>query len=218
MDKRAILARVDHTLLKPEATEAQVLRLCDEALAYQAASVCISPVYVATAAEYLAGRLPVCTVIGFPSGAVTQGIKCREAEEALHNGADEIDMVIHVGLAKMARWQALLEEIKAVKQVCGAKILKVIVEACLLTEDEKRKLCALVSEAGADFIKTSTGFSSGGATYEDVALFRQELAPQVKIKAAGGVRDWQTAAEFIRLGADRLGSSALIPLAMREGL
>lgn len=218
MNQREILRKVDHTLLKPEATWPEVQKLCDEAMKYEAASVCISPAYVKRAVEYVAGKLPVCTVIGFPSGAVTREVKVWETLDAVKNGAAELDMVIHIGLVKMAQWDEVLKEICAVRNACTGKILKVIVEACLLTEEEKNRLCHLVSESGADYIKTSTGFSTGGATFADVALFKQEVAPHVKIKASGGVRDWPAAAEMIRLGADRIGSSALIPLAQHEGI
>ncbi len=213
------MARVDHTLLKPEAMEDELLRLCDEAVEFQTASVCVSPVYLSAAVRRLQGkRLPVCTVVGFPSGAVTTQAKCFETMQALEQGADEIDMVIHIGKVKMRQWDAILEEMQQIKALCASRVLKVIIEACLLTEAEKRKLCALVSESGADYIKTSTGFSSGGATYEDVALFRSALAPEVKIKAAGGIRTFACAQEMIRLGADRLGSSALVALARQAGL
>lgn len=215
MNKLEILQTVDHTLLKPEATWTEVEKLCHEALSYDAASVCISPCYVQQATQFLDGRLPVCTVIGFPSGA-TMG-KVQEAQDAIDHGALEIDMVIHIGAVKMSQWTALQQEIEAVKAACGTRVLKVIVEACLLTEDEKIKICEIVSISGADYIKTSTGFSTGGATFADVALFRRHVSPHVKIKAAGGVRTWETAAEFLRLGAQRLGSSALIPMAMAEG-
>ncbi len=208
-----LLEHTDHTLLKPEATWAQVKALCDEGMAYKTASVCISPVFAAQASDHLAGRLPLCTVIGFPSGAHSTKTKILELTEAVQNGASELDMVIHVGMVKEARWEVVLEEVRAMKLACEGRILKVIVETCLLTQEEKIRLCALVAEAGADFMKTSTGFGSGGATLEDVALFRRLLPPHVKIKASGGIRSRQDAEAFLRAGADRLGSSALVALA-----
>lgn len=217
MTKQEIIHRIDHTLLKPEASWDEVQALCDEAAAFHAASVCISPVYVNPAADYLNGRLPVCTVVGFPSGAATTVSKVQETLDAIKNGADEIDMVIHIGAAKMQLWDGILAELSAVKKACGNKILKVIIETCLLSDEEKVTLCDLVSRSGADYIKTSTGFSTGGATLRDIVLFRRNLAPHVKIKAAGGVRTWEDAAAFLKAGADRLGSSALIPLARMEG-
>lgn len=213
MDTALILSKCDHTLLKQEATLAQIIQLCDDGIAFGCASVCIPAAYVRQAAEHVGNRLKICTVIGFPNGYSTTAVKVFETEDAIRNGADEIDMVINIGWAKDARWSELLEEIKAVKAVCQGRILKVIVEACLLTEAEKIKLCELVSRSGADYIKTSTGFSTGGATREDVALFKSHIAPHVKIKAAGGVRTWADAEDFIALGADRLGSSALVGLA-----
>ncbi len=218
MDKREILRKVDHTLLKPEANWAAVQQLCDEAIEYETASICISSVYVKRAADYVAGRIPVCTVVGFPSGAVPTSVKVYETTEAVKDGASEIDMVISIGSVKNGDWDEVLQELKAVKLACKGRVLKVIIEACLLTEQEKIKLCQLVSESGAEFIKTSTGFSTGGATPEDVALFRRYCAPYVKIKAAGGVRTWETAEEMLRLGADRLGSSALVMLAKEANI
>jgi len=213
---QCLLAHTDHTLLKSEATWPQVQTLCDEGMAFQTASVCISPVFVSQAADYLAGRLPLCTVIGFPSGAHSTKTKILELEDAVKNGATELDMVIHVGMVKEARWATVLEELRAMKAACEGRILKVIVETCLLTVEEKIRLCALVAEAGADFIKTSTGFGTGGATLEDVTLFRQELPPHVKIKASGGIRSRQAAEAFLGAGADRLGSSALVALAQAD--
>lgn len=210
-----LLEHTDHTLLKPEATWAQVQELCDEGMAYKTASVCVSPVFTAPASDYLAGRLPLCTVIGFPSGAHSTRAKVLELTDAVKNGADELDMVIHAGMVKEARWEAVLEELRALKSACEGRILKVIVETCLLTKEEKIRLCALVAESGADFIKTSTGFGSGGATLEDVALFRRVLPSHVKIKASGGIRSRQAAEAFLRAGADRLGSSALVALARK---
>ncbi len=216
MDKQAILARVDHTLLSPAATWEQVRQLCDEGLRYRTASVCIPAVYVQPAAAYLHGRLPVCTVIGFPTGYSVPEIKCAEAARAVADGADEVDMVLHIGGLKMGQDAAVEQEIRQVKAACGEHILKVIVETCLLTEEEKRRACRIVSRSGAEYIKTSTGFSTGGATREDVALFRQHVDPSVRIKAAGGIGSWQDAADFLALGADRLGTSRLVRLAQAE--
>ena len=216
MDKQAILARVDHTLLSPTATWEQVRQLCDEGLRYRTASVCIPPVYVQPAAAYLRGRLPVCTVIGFPTGYSVPEIKCAEAARAVADGADEVDMVLHIGGLKMGQDAAVEQEIRRVKAACGEHILKVIVETCLLTGEEKRRACRIVSRSGADYIKTSTGFSTGGATREDVALFRQHVDPSVRIKAAGGIGSWQDAADLLALGADRLGTSRLVRLAQAE--
>ena len=204
MDKQAILARVDHTLLSPAATWEQVRQLCDEGLRYRTASVCIPAVYVQPAAAYLHGRLPVCTVIGFPTGYSVPEIKCAEAARAVADGADEVDMVLHIGGLKMGQDAAVEQEIRQVKAACGEHILKVIVETCLLTEEEKRRACRIVSRSGAEYIKTSTGFSTGGATREDVALFRQHVDPSVRIKAAGGIGSWQDAADFLALGTSRL--------------
>lgn len=210
---QALLTRTDHTLLRPEATWEQARELCDEGIEYGTASVCLSPVFAAQASTYLAGRLPLCTVIGFPSGAHSTRAKVLELTDAIKNGAVELDMVIHVGMVKEARWEAVLEELRIMKAACQGCVLKVIVETCLLTREEKIRLCALVAESGADYIKTSTGFGAMGATLEDVALFRRELPPHVKIKASGGIRSRQTAEDFLRAGADRLGSSALVALA-----
>ena len=210
MDVKDILRRCDHTLLTQGATWAEIRALCDDGVKYGCASVCIPASYVKQAAEYLGGRLPVCTVIGFPNGYDTTAAKCFEAEDAVKNGADEIDMVINVGWAKDGRWEDLLAEIQAVKAACGGHILKVILECCLLTEAEKIKLCGIVTESGADFIKTSTGFGGGGATREDVALMAAHVGPGVKIKAAGGIANLEDAADFIRLGADRLGTSRVV--------
>ena len=205
MELKEILSKVDHTLLAQGATWEDIRGICDDGLAYGTASVCIPPSYVARAREYLGGRLAVCTVIGFPNGYATTAVKCFETEDAVKNGADEIDMVINIGWVKDKRWDDVLEEIKTIKASCKGRILKVIVEACLLTQEEKIKMCQLVSESGADYIKTSTGFSTGGATKEDVALFAQHIGPGVKIKAAGGIATLQDAQDFLDLGADRLG-------------
>lgn len=212
MDEKTILAAVDHTLLAQTATWAEIKQVCDDGVAYGCASVCIPPSCVKRAADYLGDRLPVCTVIGFPNGYSTTAVKVFEAMDAVANGAREIDMVINLGWVKDGRWDELLSEIRAVKEVCGPLVLKVIVETCLLTEEEKVKLCGIVSDSGADFIKTSTGFSSAGATREDVALFSAHVAPHVKIKAAGGISSLQDAADFLELGAHRLGTSRVVRL------
>ena len=213
MNKQEILSRVDHTILTPTATWEQVKAICDEGLEYGTASVCIPPRYVKKAAEYVGNRLKVCTVIGFPNGYSTPEVNVFETEDAIRNGADEIDMVINLGLAKAGDWEGVLQEIKAVKLSCKGRILKVIVEACQLTQEEKVAVCRVVSMSGADFIKTSTGFSTGGATVEDVKLFRQHISPDVRIKAAGGIRTFEQAQAMMDAGADRIGASALVALA-----
>ena len=212
MDIKNILAHCDHTLLKPESTWAQIKAICDEGLKYGCASVCIPAAYVKQANDYVGSNLKVCTVIGFPNGYSTTEVKVFETEDAIRNGADEIDMVINLGWVKDQRWDDLLAEMKSVKASCGGRILKVIVEACLLTEEEKIKLCQLVTQSGADYIKTSTGFSTGGATREDVALFKAHIGPNVRIKAAGGIATLQDAQDFLDLGADRLGTSRIVKL------
>lgn len=212
MTREEILSHVDHTLLAPDATWSQVKTLCDQAKKYRTASVCVSPCQVERAAEYLGAELPVCTVIGFPSGAATTKSKVFEAADAISKGAREIDMVINIGLAKEGAYSQVEAEIRAVKAVCGDHILKVIVETCLLTREEKIALCGCVTRAGADYIKTSTGFSAGGATREDVALLRRYSGPQVEVKAAGGIQSFQDGEDFLALGADRLGTSRLVKL------
>lgn len=212
MEKQEILRFVDHTLLKQTATWEEIREICREGLENGTASVCIPPAFVAQASEYLQGRLPVCTVIGFPNGYQTTGTKAFEAAEAVKNGADEIDMVIHVGWAKEGRFQDILTEIDCVKEACGGKLLKVIIETCLLTEAEKIALCGVVGRSKAEFIKTSTGFAGGGATLEDIRLFREHLPEGKKIKAAGGIRSVEDAEAFLAAGADRLGSSSLVAL------
>ena len=212
MDVKEILSHCDHTLLKQESTWAQIKEVCDDGLKYGCASVCIPAAYVKQANNYVGNDLKICTVIGFPNGYSTTEVKVFETEDAIRNGADEIDMVINIGWVKDARWDDLLEEIRAVKASCQGRILKVIVEACLLTQEEKIKLCELVTQAGAEYIKTSTGFSTGGATREDVALFKAHVGPDVKVKAAGGIRTLQDAEDFLNLGADRLGTSAIVKL------
>ena len=216
MDNRTILAAVDHTLLNQTAAWAEIKQVCDDGAAYGCASVCIPPSYVKRAADYLGDRLPVCTVIGFPNGYSTTAVKVFETMDAIAGGAKEIDMVINLGWVKDGRWDELLSEIRAVKEACGPLVLKVIVEACLLTEAEKVKLCEIVSNSGADYIKTSTGFSAAGATREDVALFKANVAPHVKIKAAGGISSLQDAADFLELGAHRLGTSRIVRLVKKQ--
>ena len=210
MELSKILAAVDHTLLAQGATWEEIRAVCDDGVRFKTASVCIPASFVRQAKEYLGDKLAVCTVIGFPNGYSTTAVKCFEAEDAVKNGADEIDMVINVGWVKDRKWECLLEEIKAVKAACGGKLLKVIIETCLLTDEEKIKMCEIVSASGAEYIKTSTGFAGGGATREDVALFAKHVAPHVKIKAAGGISSLQDAEDFIRLGASRLGTSRIV--------
>ena len=219
MNVTEILAKCDHTLLSQTATWAQIQAICDDGLHYHTASVCIPASYVKQAKEYVDGKLPICTVIGFPNGYDTTAAKCFMASDAVDNGADEVDMVINIGWAKDGKWDAITEEIAAVKAACKGKLLKVIIETCLLTEEEKIHLCKCVSDSGADYIKTSTGFSKAGATFEDVALFAEHVAPHVKIKAAGGISSLEDAEKFISLGADRLGTSRIVKLAkaMEQG-
>lgn len=217
MDERRILAAVDHTLLCTTATWEEIRRLCEDGVAYGCASVCIPPSYVRQACEYLGDRLPVCTVIGFPNGYTTTAVKVFETRDAIDHGASEIDMVVNLGWVKDARWQDILEEIQAVKAECGDKVLKVIVETCQLTQEEKVKLCELVTESGADFIKTSTGFAGGGATPEDVALLRAQVGDQVQVKAAGGIATLEDGERFLALGASRLGTSRIVALVQDQG-
>lgn len=212
MNITEILARCDHTLLLQTATWDEIRAICDDGMKYQTASVCIPPCYVKQAKEYVGDRLAICTVIGFPNGDSTTAVKCFETAEALREGADEIDMVIHVGDLKAGNDDKILEEIRAIKAVCGEKILKVIIETCLLNEDEKLRMCRIVTESGADYIKTSTGFSTAGATREDVALMRANVGAHVKVKAAGGIASLQDAEDFINLGADRLGTSRVVKI------
>jgi deoxyribose-phosphate aldolase len=213
---KLILSKVDHTVLSQTATWDEIKKCCDEGLQYHTASVCIPPSYVKRAKEYVGGRLSVCTVIGFPNGYSTTAVKIFETEDAVKNGADEIDMVINLGDLKAKRYDAVKEEIEQVKAACGGKILKVIIETCLLTDDEKIKMCELVTQAKADFIKTSTGFSKAGATKDDVRLFAQHIGKDVKIKAAGGIRSVADAEDFINLGCSRLGTSSIVKLAQAE--
>ena len=212
MNITEILARCDHTLLLQTATWDEIRAICDDGMKYKTASVCIPPCYVKQAKEYVGDRLAICTVIGFPNGDSTTAVKCFETAEALREGADEIDMVIHVGDLKAGNDDKILEEIRAIKAVCGDKILKVIIETCLLNEDEKLRMCRIITESGADYIKTSTGFSTGGATREDVALMRANVGEHVKVKAAGGIASLQDAEDFINLGADRLGTSRVVKI------
>ena len=212
MEKKEILAKVDHTLLAPEATWEQIRVICDQGMKYETASVCIPSGYVKQAKEYTGNRLAICTVIGFPCGYETTAVKVFQTEDAVKNGADEIDMVINIGWLKDGKDEQVLEEIRAVRQACQGKILKVIIETCLLTGEEKIRMCKIVTESGADFIKTSTGFSKAGATFEDVALFAAHVGTGIKIKAAGGISSFADAEEFIRLGADRLGTSRLVKI------
>lgn len=216
MDIKQILAKCDHTLLSQNATWDQIRAICDDGIKYSTASVCIPASYVKEAKEYVGDKLAICTVIGFPNGYSTTAVKCFETEDAVKNGADEIDMVINIGWLKDKKYGELLDEIKAVKAACHGKLLKVIIETCLLTEEEKIKMCEIVSASGADYIKTSTGFSTAGATKEDVALFAAHVAPHLKIKAAGGIASVQDAEDFIRLGASRLGTSRIVKLVKAE--
>ena len=212
MDIKEILGAVDHTLLSVNATETEIMALCDDGMKYKTASVCIPLSYVRRATEYVGNKLKICTVIGFPNGYVTENVKCFEATEAVAMGADEIDMVINVGDVKNGDYHKVLQEIKAVKKACCGKVLKVIIETCLLNEEEKIRMCQVVSESGADFIKTSTGFSTGGATAEDIKLFAENVEPHVKIKAAGGISSIEDAELFMSLGADRLGTSRIVKI------
>ena len=210
MDVKKILAMCDHTLLSQTATWDESRAICDDGMKYGCASVCIPASYVREAAEYVAGKLPICTVIGFPNGYATTAAKCFMASDAVDNGAAEVDMVVNLGWVKDQKWEEILSEIRAIKASCKGKLLKVIIETCLLTEEEKIKLCAIVSDSGAEYIKTSTGFGGGGATREDVALFKAHVAPHVKIKAAGGIATLDDAEDFIALGAERLGTSRIV--------
>lgn len=210
MELKEILSRCDHTLLSQTASWEEIRAVCGDGMKYGCASVCIPASYVRQAADYTGGKLPVCTVIGFPNGYDTTAAKCFMAKDAAENGADEIDMVINLGWVKDRRWADLLAEIQAVKAACGGKLLKVIIECCLLTEEEKIQMCRIVTDSGADYIKTSTGFGGGGATREDVALLAKHIGPRVKIKAAGGIATLQDAEDFIALGASRLGTSRIV--------
>ncbi|WP_195198718.1 deoxyribose-phosphate aldolase [Faecalispora jeddahensis] len=216
MELAKIVGTVDHTLLKQVATWEQIKELCDDAMRYQTASVCIPASYVKQAKEYVGSAMRVCTVIGFPNGYSTTAVKVFETQDAVQNGADEIDMVINIGWVKDGLYGQVAEEIKEVKQACGGRILKVIVETCLLTEEEKIRMCEVVTRSGADFIKTSTGFSTGGATFDDVALFAKHIGPGIRIKAAGGIASMEDAERFLSLGASRLGTSRIIQILKNE--
>ena len=216
MDKKKILSAVDHTLLSQTARWEEIKKICDDAVSYGTASVFIPPSYVKRAKEYLGDRMAVCTVIGFPNGYQTEAVKVFETRDAIENGADEIDMVINLGDVKDGNYQKVEEEIRRVKEACGSKILKVIIETCLLTEEEKIRMCQAVTDSGADFIKTSTGFSTAGATFADIRLFAEHVGEGVKIKAAGGISSFADAEEFLSLGASRLGTSRLVKLAKEE--
>ncbi len=212
MNQQEILAKVDHTLLAQTAIWEEVKQICDDAIYYKTASVCIPPSFVKRAKEYVKDAMQICTVIGFPNGYMTKETKKFETKDALTNGADEIDMVISIGNLKEKKYEEIKQEIGELKEICGNKILKVIIETCLLAEEEKVKMCEIVTEAGADFIKTSTGFSTAGATFEDVKLFQKYVGKDVKIKAAGGISSFADAEKFIELGASRLGTSRLIKI------
>lgn len=216
MDTREILSKVDHTLLRVDATLPEIKSLIDDAVKYSCASVCIPPSYVKAASEYADGKIKICTVIGFPNGYSTTASKCFEADDAVKNGADEIDMVINVTMVKNGLFDEVLSEIRAVKAACADKLLKVIIETRLLTEEEKVRICGIVSESGSDYIKTSTGFAGGGATPEDVALMAANITGGLKIKAAGGIKTIADAEEFIRLGAERLGTSRIVSIVKKE--
>ena len=213
MELKDILAKCDHTLLAQTATWNDIKGICDDGMKYKTASVCIPASFVKQAKEYVGERLAICTVIGFPNGYATTASKCFMASDAVDNGADEVDMVINIGWAKEAKWDEITAEIAAIKKACKGKLLKVIIETCLLTDEEKVALCKCVSDSGADYIKTSTGFSTAGATFHDVELFAANVAPHVKIKAAGGISSIEDAEKFIALGADRLGTSRIVKIA-----
>ena len=216
MELKQILSAVDHTLLTQTATWEEIKGICDDAVKYATASVCIPAAYVERAKKYLGNKMAVCTVIGFPNGYSTTAVKAFEAKNAIENGADEIDMVINIGWVKDGLYDKQLEEIRKIKEICGNHILKVIVETCLLTREEKIRMCEIVTESGADFIKTSTGFSTAGATFDDVALFAEHIGPKVRIKAAGGIKTLDDAERFLSLGASRLGTSRIIKLIKNE--
>ena len=216
MEIREILEKCDHTLLRVDCTSEEIRRLCDQGIKYHCASVCIPPCHVAGAKRYVGDALKICTVIGFPNGYMTSAAKAFEAADAIRNGADEVDMVINLSMVKDGCWADVEKDILAVREATRGTLLKVIIECCLLTEEEKIRLCHIVSDCGCEYIKTSTGFSKGGATREDVALMRANVAPEVKVKAAGGISSLQDAEDFIALGADRLGTSRIVKLAMEQ--
>lgn len=216
MEVRDILSKVDHTLLKQESTWEQIKEICDDGMKYQTASVCIPPCYVSQASEYTKGKLSICTVIGFPNGNSTTKTKCFETADAVENGAEEIDMVINIGWLKAGMYDEILDEINQIKRACNGKLLKVIIETCLLTDEEKVKMCEIVSKSDADFIKTSTGFSTNGATVSDIKLFAEYMSDSKQIKAAGGISSMEDAKKFIELGADRLGTSRIVKLVKEQ--
>ena len=216
MNEKEILRHVDHTLLSQEAVWDEIRQVCDDAVKYDTASVCIPPSYVKQAAEYVGGRVPICTVIGFPNGYETTAVKEFETKDAIANGASEIDMVINIGWLKDKKYELIENEIRTLKAACGEKILKVIIETCFLTTEEKIKMCEIVTAAGADYIKTSTGFGGSGATFEDIELFSKHIGPNVKMKAAGGISSLDDAEKFISLGADRLGTSRIVKIVKNE--
>lgn len=216
MDVKEILKHVDHTLLTQQATWEEIRQICDDAMEYGTASVCIPPSYVKQAKEYVQDKMAVCTVIGFPNGYMTIKTKEFETKDAIANGADEIDMVINIGWVKDKKFDCVEEEIRTLKAACGDKILKVIIETCLLTDEEKKEMCRVVTRAGADYIKTSTGFSKAGATFADIELFAANIGPNVKMKAAGGISSMADAEKFLELGADRLGTSRIIKLVKNQ--
>ena len=216
MDMKEILKHVEHTLLLQGATWEEIKQICDDAMKYETASVCIAPSYVKQAAEYMGDKMAVCTVIGFPNGYMTTKAKEFETKDALENGASEIDMVINIGWLKDKKYDLIENEIRALKAVCKDKILKVIIETCFLTDEEKIKMCEIVTNAGADYIKTSTGFGGAGATFDDIKLFSQHIGPNVKMKAAGGISSMEDAEKFLELGADRLGTSRIIKIVKNE--
>lgn len=216
MENKKILAMVDHTLLKQDAKWEDIKTILDDAIKYETASVCIPPCYVEEAAKYADGKMKICTVIGFPNGNMTRECKVFETKDAISKGADEIDMVINIGFLKDKKYDLILDEIKAIKEAVGDKILKVIIETCLLTDDEKKKMCEIVTKSGADFIKTSTGFSTSGATFDDVKLMAENVGEDVKVKAAGGISSLDDAKKFIELGASRLGTSRIVKIVKAE--
>ncbi|MGE9860249.1 deoxyribose-phosphate aldolase [Lachnospiraceae bacterium SGI.256] len=216
MDIKEILKHVDHTLLLQGSTWEEIKQICDDAMKYGTASVCIAPSYVKQAAEYMGDKMAVCTVIGFPNGYMTTAAKAFETKDALENGASEIDMVINIGWLKDKKYDLIENEIRSLKEICGDKILKVIIETCFLTDEEKIKMCEIVTNAGADYIKTSTGFGGAGATFEDIKLFSEHIGPNVKMKAAGGISSIEDAEKFLELGAERLGTSRIIKIVKNE--
>ena len=216
MDISEVLSKVDHTLLSVNATEKEIIKICDDAIKFSCASICIPPSYVRLVKDYVGDKIAVCTVIGFPNGYMTSAVKCFEAEDAVNNGADEIDMVINIGFLKDGKYDEIIYEINDVKKACKGKLLKVIIETCLLTDAEKIKMCEIVSKSNADYIKTSTGFSTGGATKHDIELFSKYVSDGTKIKAAGGISSLEDAEKFIELGADRLGTSRIVKLLINQ--